>query len=90
MRLREYTENVPMPMVPIGYGPVVWQVITFAETGMHSNIGQRLKAVEKYLKGTEVFLANYADGLTDMDLPRLMSSPSNMGKSSRSFRRNRI
>jgi len=25
--------------------------ITFAETGMHSNIGQRLKAVEKYLVG---------------------------------------
>jgi glucose-1-phosphate cytidylyltransferase len=43
--------------------------ITFADTGIHSNIGQRLKAVEKYLKGEETFLANYTDGLTDLALP---------------------
>jgi glucose-1-phosphate cytidylyltransferase len=130
MRLREYADNVPKPMVPIGYRPVLWHVmkyyahyghkdfilclgyrsdaikqyflhydecvsndfslskggkdlqlfnsdihdwnITFAETGMHSNIGQRLKAVEKYLAGEEVFLANYADGLTDLNLPQLI------------------
>jgi len=39
--------------------------ITFADTGIHSNIGQRLKAAEKYLEGEEEFLANYSDGLTD-------------------------
>jgi glucose-1-phosphate cytidylyltransferase len=39
---------------------------------MHSNIGQRLKAVEKYLVGEEAFLANYADGLTDLELPKLI------------------
>jgi glucose-1-phosphate cytidylyltransferase len=130
MRLREYAENVPKPMVPIGYRPVLWHVmkyyahyghkdfilclgyradaikqyflhydecvsndfslskggkdlhlfnsdiqdwnITFAETGMHSNIGQRLKAVQKYLAGEEAFLANYADGLTDLPLPKLL------------------
>jgi glucose-1-phosphate cytidylyltransferase len=130
MRLREYADNVPKPMVPIGYRPVLWHVmkyyahfghkdfilclgyradaikqyflhydecvsndfslskggkdlqlfnsdihdwkITFAETGMHSNIGQRLKAVEKYLVGEEAFLANYADGLTDLALPHLI------------------
>src|SRR5512143_3055087 len=42
--------------------------ITFADTGLKSNIGQRLKAVEKYLDGEEVFLANYSDGLTDLPL----------------------
>ncbi len=42
--------------------------ITFADTGISSNIGQRLKAVEKYLAGEEVFLANYSDGLTDLPL----------------------
>ena len=130
MRLREYAENVPKPMVPIGYRPVLWHVmkyyahfghkdfilclgyradaikqyflnydecvsndfslskggknlklfnsdihdwnITFAETGMHSNIGQRLKAVQKYLVGEEAFLANYADGLTNLELPKLL------------------
>lgn len=43
--------------------------ITFVDTGLHSNIGRRLKAVEKYLEGEEVFMANYSDGLTDMPLP---------------------
>jgi len=46
--------------------------ITFAETGISSNIGQRLKAVEKYLGDDEVFLANYSDGLTDFRLPYLI------------------
>jgi glucose-1-phosphate cytidylyltransferase len=130
MRLREYAENVPKPMVPIGYRPVLWHLmkyyahfghkdfilclgyradavkeyflnynecmsndftlshggkrldlhnsdiedwnITFADTGLTSNIGQRLKAVQKYVAGEEVFLANYADGLTNMYLPDLI------------------
>jgi len=44
--------------------------ITFADTGINSNIGQRLKAVEKHLEGEEKFLANYSDGLTDLPLPQ--------------------
>jgi len=43
--------------------------ITFVDTGLKSNLGQRLKAVEKYLKGEKYFLANYADALTDLPLP---------------------
>jgi glucose-1-phosphate cytidylyltransferase len=42
--------------------------ITFVDTGQHSNIGQRLRAVEKYLEGEEVFMANYSDGLSDLNL----------------------
>jgi len=48
-----------------------WQ-ITFADTGVTSNLGQRLKAVQKYLEGEEVFMANYCDGLTDLDLDVLL------------------
>jgi glucose-1-phosphate cytidylyltransferase len=131
MRLRDYAENIPKPMVPIGYRPILWHVmkyyahfgykdfilclgyradaikhyflnydeclsndftlsqggkhldlfnsdvqdwrITFADTGVTSNIGQRLKAVEKYLKDDEVFLANYSDGLSDVHLPDLIN-----------------
>ena len=130
MRLREYSENIPKPMINIGYRPVLWHVmkyyahyghkdfilclghrgdtiknyflsyneclsndfvlteggkelqllnsdihdwrITFVDSGLNSNIGQRLKAVEKYLQGEEVFLANYSDGLTDLPLPALV------------------
>jgi glucose-1-phosphate cytidylyltransferase len=46
--------------------------ITFADTGADSNIGQRLKAVQKYVEGEEVFLANYTDGLTNLQLPALI------------------
>lgn len=46
--------------------------ITFADTGVNSNIGQRLKAAEKYLDGDDYFLANYCDGLTDLHLPTLL------------------
>jgi len=46
--------------------------ITFAETGLNSNIGQRLKLIQKYVEGEETFLANYSDGLTDLRLPNLI------------------
>jgi glucose-1-phosphate cytidylyltransferase len=42
--------------------------ITFVDTGLHSNLGMRLKAVERCLEGEEVFMANYTDGLSDLNL----------------------
>jgi glucose-1-phosphate cytidylyltransferase len=44
--------------------------ITFVDTGLHANIGQRLRAVEKYLADERMFLANYSDGLSDLPLTR--------------------
>ena len=29
MRIREYSENIPKPMVPIGYRPVLWHVMKY-------------------------------------------------------------
>jgi glucose-1-phosphate cytidylyltransferase len=46
--------------------------ITFVDTGLHSNIGQRLLRVRKYVENEPVFLANYADGLSDLPLPLLL------------------
>jgi glucose-1-phosphate cytidylyltransferase len=43
--------------------------ITFVDTGVTSNIGERLRRVRPYLEGDDVFLANYSDGVTDLDLP---------------------
>ena len=131
MRMREYSESIPKPMVEIGYRPLLWHVmkyyahfghtdfilclghrgdlikkyfvkydefisnnfvmtnggkdlrllhsdigdwnITFVDTGLNSNIGQRLQAIEKYLDDDSIFLANYADGLTDLFLPDYLS-----------------
>jgi glucose-1-phosphate cytidylyltransferase len=46
--------------------------ITFVDTGLHSTIGDRLRLVEPHLKGEDVFLANYSDGLTDFCLPKMI------------------
>jgi len=46
--------------------------ITFVDTGAIASVGQRLRAVEKYLDGDKVFLANYSDNLTDFHLPSLI------------------
>ena len=54
--------------------------ITFADTGLNANIGQRLVAVRQYLDGEETFLANYADGLTDMHLPSVIERFESGGK----------
>ena len=42
--------------------------ITFVDTGMHSNLGQRLLRVRRHLEDEEMFLANYSDGLSDLPL----------------------
>jgi glucose-1-phosphate cytidylyltransferase len=46
--------------------------IKFVDTGLKSNLGQRLTAVKKYLADEEIFLANYSDGLTNIQLPKLI------------------
>jgi glucose-1-phosphate cytidylyltransferase len=42
--------------------------ITFVDTGLHANLGQRLARVKHLLRGESMFLANYSDGLSDLDL----------------------
>jgi len=42
--------------------------ITFADTGLKSMTGSRLKRIEKYI-GTDYFLATYGDGLSDVNIP---------------------
>jgi glucose-1-phosphate cytidylyltransferase len=54
--------------------------ITFVDTGLTSNIGQRLKAIEKYIEADEFFFANYADGLTDLPLTEFVDDFLKQGK----------
>jgi glucose-1-phosphate cytidylyltransferase len=54
--------------------------ITFVDTGLRASIGERLLAVRRYVDREEMFLANYADGLTDMDLPAMVDSFAASGK----------
>jgi glucose-1-phosphate cytidylyltransferase len=47
--------------------------ITFVDTGLHSNIGQRLLRVRRFLEDEEMFLANYSDGLSDLPLDKMVA-----------------
>lgn len=46
--------------------------ITFVDTGQRSTIADRLRLVEPHLRGEDIFLANYSDGLTDFPLPQMI------------------
>lgn len=136
-RIREYSENVPKPMIPLGSQPILRHVMqyyadyghedfilclgykanvikdfflnsrpqTFADcvvsgdgtvevlgesqkdwrislidTGIWRNIGERLWAVRDQLRGERIFLANYSDGLTDVDLDDMIEKFEASGK----------
>lgn len=49
-----------------------WQIV-FVDTGLAANIGERLMAVREHLDGEDVFLANYSDGVTDLDLKQYVN-----------------
>jgi glucose-1-phosphate cytidylyltransferase len=46
--------------------------ITFIDTGLKASIGERLMRVRRHVENEPMFLANYADTLTDAPLPDLI------------------
>src|ERR1700689_2900534 len=46
--------------------------ITFVDTGLHSPIGERLRRVRRFVEDEPMFLANYADVLTNAPLPGMI------------------
>ena len=46
--------------------------ITFVDTGLNSSIGERLRRVRHLVEGEPMFLANYADVLTNVMLPDMV------------------
>jgi glucose-1-phosphate cytidylyltransferase len=54
--------------------------ITFVDTGANSLVGERLLNVQEHLKGEEIFLANYVDGLADLDLRMVIDHFEKSGK----------
>jgi glucose-1-phosphate cytidylyltransferase len=47
--------------------------ITFVDTGLHSEIGERLRRVRRHVDGEAMFMANYADVLTNAPLPDMIA-----------------
>ena len=56
-----------------------WRV-TLIDTGVWRNIGERLFAVRQHVEDEEMFLANYSDGLSDVDLPAMIDAFKRSGK----------
>ncbi|HKX27922.1 MAG TPA: glucose-1-phosphate cytidylyltransferase [Blastocatellia bacterium] len=56
-----------------------WQ-ITFAETGLDTNTGGRVKQIERYLGEDPTVCVTYGDGLANIDLPALIEFHRSHGK----------
>jgi glucose-1-phosphate cytidylyltransferase len=54
--------------------------ITFVDTGERSTIGERLRRVRKFVEPDELFLANYSDSLTDLNLNEYIDGFKQRGK----------
>ena len=47
--------------------------ITFADTGLRTTVGERLRAVRAHVEGEELFLANYGDIVTDAPFDEIVA-----------------
>lgn len=54
--------------------------ITFADTGLDTNTGGRVKKIENYIGDDETFCVTYGDGLADIDLHALMEFHKSHGR----------
>ncbi len=137
-RIRDVSEVLPKPMLPIGERPIVWHImkslsrhgihefvlclgykgwvikefflnyrpmttdirvtlgrgdvefldqhdeepwqVTLAETGEHTMTGGRIAAVRRYVEGDEHFLLTYGDGVSDVDVGKLLAFHRGHGK----------
>ena len=138
-RIRDVSENIPKPMIPIGDKPIIWHImkyyslfgfkdfvlclgykgdsirsffssywmnqtdytitlgkgfpvkydlefaesdwnITFAETGLDTMTGGRVRKIKKYVDHEEDFMLTYGDGVGDIDLNALIEFHRSHGK----------
>jgi glucose-1-phosphate cytidylyltransferase len=137
-RIREYSENIPKPMIPVGHQPIMWHLmqyysryghrdfvlclgykanivkdfflnyrpqvyadctvsehgskvefhsklpedwrISLIDTGIWRNIGERLWAIRDHVAGEDMFLANYSDGLSNVNLNEMIDRFQKSGK----------
>ena len=63
----------------LGNAPAEWSV-SLIDTGVWRNIGERLWAVRSHVRNEEMFLANYSDGLSDVNLDDMIDRFKKSGK----------
>ncbi len=75
MRMREYSEAVPKPMVPIGYRPILWHVMKYYAHYGHKDfvlcLGYKADAIKSYFLEYDECLSNdfvFSKGGKNLDL----------------------
>jgi glucose-1-phosphate cytidylyltransferase len=68
-----------MPIYHSEHNEVDWK-ITLAETGVLANTGSRVKQIEKYIGEDDEFMLTYGDGVSDVNLERLVNFHKSHGK----------
>jgi len=62
MRIREYSEEVPKPMVPIGYRPILWHVMKYYAHWGHKEfilcLGYKADVIKNYFLNYDECLSN--------------------------------
>ena len=62
MRLREYSESVPKPMVPIGYRPILWHIMKYYAHFGHKDfilcLGWKADVIKKYFLNYDECVSN--------------------------------
>jgi glucose-1-phosphate cytidylyltransferase len=76
LRLREYSESIPKPMVPIGYRPILWHVMRYYASFGHTEfilcLGYRADLIKEYfLQYRETISNDFVLSGTDGDVQLL-------------------
>ena len=62
MRLREYSEKVPKPMVPIGYRPIIWNIMKYYAHYGHKDfilcLGHKADMIKNYFVNYDETISN--------------------------------
>ena len=62
MRMREYSETIPKPMVPIGYRPILWHLMKYYAHFGHKDfilcLGYRGDSIKEYFLDYKEWLSN--------------------------------
>ena len=62
MRMREYSESVPKPMVPIGYRPILWHVMKYYAHYGHKDfilcLGYKADVIKNYFRNYDECVSN--------------------------------
>jgi glucose-1-phosphate cytidylyltransferase len=62
MRIREYSDDIPKPMVPIGYRPILWHVMKYYAHFGHKEfilcLGYKADVIKKYFLNYDECLSN--------------------------------